>query len=75
MNDTGWDDSAASPFQTPDRCRVPLIVTAVIPGAKRADQVDQNVRPSELPPLGAGLHETLRKIYEERVRSQVHHYW
>lgn len=50
-------------------------VTAVIPGAKRADQVDQNVRPSELPPLGAALHDKLRKIYEERVRSQVHHYW
>ena len=43
--------------------------------AKRADQVEQNVRPSELPPLGAALHEKLRAIYDERVRSQVHHFW
>jgi len=50
-------------------------VTAVIPGAKRADQVDQNVRPSELPPLGAALHETLRRLYVENVRERVHHFW
>ena len=50
-------------------------VTAVIPGAKRAEQVEQNVRPSDLPPLGDALHEKLRRIYEENVRERVHHYW
>jgi aryl-alcohol dehydrogenase-like predicted oxidoreductase len=50
-------------------------VTAIIPGAKRADQVEQNVRPSELPPLDAALRQKLRAIYDERVRSQVHHSW
>jgi aryl-alcohol dehydrogenase-like predicted oxidoreductase len=50
-------------------------VTAVIPGAKRPDQVEQNVRPSDLPPLGSALHETLREIYVEQIRDHVHHYW
>jgi aryl-alcohol dehydrogenase-like predicted oxidoreductase len=50
-------------------------VTATIPGAKRPNQVEQNVVSSELPPLGAELHQTLRRIYEESVREHVHHYW
>jgi aryl-alcohol dehydrogenase-like predicted oxidoreductase len=50
-------------------------VTATIPGAKRPDQVEQNVVPSELPPLGRELHQTLRRIYEESVREHVHHFW
>ena len=50
-------------------------VTATIPGAKRPDQVEQNVRPSDLPPLGADLHRALRRIYDENVRDQVHHFW
>src|SRR5262245_33563061 len=50
-------------------------VTAVIPGAKRPDQVEQNVRPSDLAPLGDALHTKLRRIYEDRIRGQVHQYW
>ncbi|HVR18746.1 MAG TPA: aldo/keto reductase [Polyangiaceae bacterium] len=50
-------------------------VTAIIPGAKRPDQVAQNVRPSELAPLGDALHEKLRRLYEENVREHVHHSW
>jgi aryl-alcohol dehydrogenase-like predicted oxidoreductase len=50
-------------------------VTAVIPGAKRAEQVEQNVRPSSLAPLGEALHEELRRIYVENVRERVHHFW
>ena len=50
-------------------------VTAVIPGAKRAEQVEQNIRPSELAPLGSALHDKLRKIYETDVREHVRHYW
>jgi aryl-alcohol dehydrogenase-like predicted oxidoreductase len=50
-------------------------VTATIPGAKRPDQVEQNVRPSELPPLGPALHEKLRRIYTDDVRDHVHHSW
>ena len=50
-------------------------VTAMIPGAKRPEQVDQNVRPSDLPPLGDALHQKLRKVYESDVRPHVHHFW
>jgi aryl-alcohol dehydrogenase-like predicted oxidoreductase len=50
-------------------------VTAVIPGAKRPDQVAQNVRPSDLAPLGDALHEKLRRLYDDNVRERVHHYW
>jgi aryl-alcohol dehydrogenase-like predicted oxidoreductase len=50
-------------------------VTAIIPGAKRPDQVDQNVRASELPPLGTTLHAELSRLYVENVREHVHHYW
>jgi aryl-alcohol dehydrogenase-like predicted oxidoreductase len=50
-------------------------VTAVIPGAKRAEQVEQNVRPSELAPLGSALHEKLRQIYEADVMEHVRHFW
>jgi aryl-alcohol dehydrogenase-like predicted oxidoreductase len=50
-------------------------VTATIPGAKRPDQVEQNVRPSDLAPLGAALHEKISRIYVENVREHVHHSW
>jgi aryl-alcohol dehydrogenase-like predicted oxidoreductase len=50
-------------------------VTAVIPGAKRPDQVEQNVRPSDLAPLASELREKLRLIYVESVRDHVHHFW
>ena len=34
VNATGCDDSALSPFHTPLRCRVPVTVTAVVPGRR-----------------------------------------
>jgi aryl-alcohol dehydrogenase-like predicted oxidoreductase len=50
-------------------------VTAVIPGAKRAAQVDENAGAGRLPPLSKALHEKLRELYERRVLERVHHYW
>ena len=50
-------------------------VTAVIPGAKRPDQVEQNVVAAELPPLSADVVSKIRDLYERRVRAHVHHYW
>jgi aryl-alcohol dehydrogenase-like predicted oxidoreductase len=50
-------------------------VTAVIPGAKRPNQVEENTRAAELPPLGAELHAALRRLYEERVLEHVHQFW
>jgi len=50
-------------------------VTCAIPGAKRAAQVAENAAAADLPPLPADAMEKIRGLYEERVRSQVHHYW
>ena len=50
-------------------------VTAVIPGAKRPDQVEQNVVAAELPPLSPDVVSKIRDLYERRVRAHVHHYW
>jgi aryl-alcohol dehydrogenase-like predicted oxidoreductase len=50
-------------------------VTCAIPGAKRPEQVDENARAADLPPLSAETMAAIEKIYNERVRPQVHHYW
>jgi aryl-alcohol dehydrogenase-like predicted oxidoreductase len=50
-------------------------VTSVIPGAKSAKQVEQNVRPAALPPLGAELHERLSRLYRARLAEHVHQRW
>jgi aryl-alcohol dehydrogenase-like predicted oxidoreductase len=50
-------------------------VTCVIPGAKRPTQVAENARAAELPPLSPELHRALGKLYDERVRGLVHHFW
>jgi aryl-alcohol dehydrogenase-like predicted oxidoreductase len=53
-------------------------VTCAIPGAKNPTQVEDNVR--AVPPEGApSLPDTtmakIRKIYDRRIREQVHHCW
>jgi aryl-alcohol dehydrogenase-like predicted oxidoreductase len=50
-------------------------VTSVIPGAKNPKQVEQNVRPASLPPLGKELHERLRQVYRARLAEHVHQRW
>jgi aryl-alcohol dehydrogenase-like predicted oxidoreductase len=50
-------------------------VTCVIPGARNASQVIENVKASDLPPLSAAQLEPLTKIYEERIRALVHQRW
>jgi aryl-alcohol dehydrogenase-like predicted oxidoreductase len=50
-------------------------VTCVIPGAKRPDQVDENVRAADLPPLPASSMEAISHLYNKSIRSLVHHYW
>jgi aryl-alcohol dehydrogenase-like predicted oxidoreductase len=46
-------------------------VTVVIPGASRPGQVSENVSVSDLPPLGAELHASLRTFYEQRVSKHI----
>ncbi len=50
-------------------------VTAVIPGAKRAAQVEANVEADELDALPPHTMQELEAIYRERIRPLVHHKW
>ncbi len=50
-------------------------VTCAIPGAKRPEQVDENVRAAELPPLPGETMSAIEDIYNRLIRPQVHHYW
>jgi len=46
-------------------------VSVVIPGATRRPQVVSNAAASLLPPLGRGLHEDLRRMYETEVAGHI----
>ncbi len=50
-------------------------VTCAIPGGKRAEQVFENCRASDLPPLTPDTMSALQKIYERRIRPLVHDRW
>jgi aryl-alcohol dehydrogenase-like predicted oxidoreductase len=50
-------------------------VSCAIPGAKRPEQVDENARAADLPPLSAETMSAIEEIYNQQVRPQVHHYW
>ncbi len=50
-------------------------VTCAIPGAKRPSQVDDNLGAVDLPPLSEETMKNIRKIYDRRIRSDVHRLW
>jgi len=50
-------------------------VSCVIPGAKRPDQVAENVAAADQPPLSDDTMAAVRDIYDRTVREQVHHRW
>ncbi|MEJ2287268.1 MAG: aldo/keto reductase [Deinococcales bacterium] len=50
-------------------------VSVVIPGARRPDQVHDNVRASELPPLPPEAMQRVRQVYDAHIRAQVHERW
>lgn len=50
-------------------------VTCAIPGAKRPEQVLENVRAADLPPLSDDVMAAVRELYDRRVREHVHNYW
>jgi len=50
-------------------------VTCAIPGAKRPSQVEENIFAGDLPPLSDEIMHAVRKLYEARIRPDVHHYW
>ena len=50
-------------------------VTCAIPGGKRPEQVADNARASDLPPLPPETHAALRSLYDGRIRPLVHQRW
>lgn len=50
-------------------------VTCAIPGAKRPEQVAENIAASHLPPLSAARMKKIQTIYNTRIKKLVHHYW
>jgi aryl-alcohol dehydrogenase-like predicted oxidoreductase len=50
-------------------------VTAAIPGAKRPDQVAENVRAADLPPLSRDTMAKIRDLYDRQIKPHVHQRW
>jgi aryl-alcohol dehydrogenase-like predicted oxidoreductase len=50
-------------------------VTCAIPGGKRPEQVAENCRASDLPPLSPQVMSDVKRIYDEKVRATVHERW
>ena len=50
-------------------------VTCAIPGGKRAEQVADNSRASDLPPLTDDVMTGVRRIYDEQIRPLVQNRW
>ena len=50
-------------------------VSCVIPGARNCDQVVENAKASDLPPLTSEQIQTLTRIYQEQIRPHVHQRW
>ena len=50
-------------------------VTCAIPGAKRPDQVAENVVAGDLPPLDDATMQAVAQIYDTHIRPLVHDLW
>lgn len=50
-------------------------VTCAIPGGKRPEQVTDNCRASDLPPLSDEMMAGVRRVYEARIRPLVQNRW
>jgi aryl-alcohol dehydrogenase-like predicted oxidoreductase len=50
-------------------------VTCAIPGGKNARQVGDNCHASDLPELPPDVMAAVRRIYDDKIRSLVHHRW
>jgi aryl-alcohol dehydrogenase-like predicted oxidoreductase len=50
-------------------------VSTVIPGARNAEQVAQNVAAADLAPLRAGQLDGVRDVYDRLIREHVHDRW
>lgn len=50
-------------------------VTCAIPGAKRPDQVEENVAASSLQAIDETVMKKIDKLYLDKIRPLVHQYW
>lgn len=50
-------------------------VTCAIPGAKRPSQAEENVAAGDLSALDDETMRAVKRLYDERIKSLVHHYW
>jgi len=50
-------------------------ITCAIPGAKRKEQVEENINSIELPSLTKKTMGEVKRIYNQFLKEQVHHYW
>jgi aryl-alcohol dehydrogenase-like predicted oxidoreductase len=50
-------------------------VSCAIPGAKRPEQVEENVKAADLPPLSEQTLKGISEVYNQQVRQHVHFYW
>jgi len=50
-------------------------VSCAIPGAKRPDQLEDNLAAAEMPALSEETMQRIREIYDRSVRPEVHHLW
>jgi aryl-alcohol dehydrogenase-like predicted oxidoreductase len=50
-------------------------VTCAIPGARGPSQARENSAAADLPPLSPQAMAAVQRIYDEHVRSLVHHHW
>jgi aryl-alcohol dehydrogenase-like predicted oxidoreductase len=50
-------------------------VSCAIPGAKRPDQAEDNIRAADLPPLTEAQLAKVREVYDQYIREQVHYRW
>jgi len=47
-------------------------VTCAIPGAKRPEQVDENLKAATLSPLSTGTMDKVQETYDRLIRPQMH---
>jgi aryl-alcohol dehydrogenase-like predicted oxidoreductase len=50
-------------------------VSCAIPGAKRPNQLEDNLAAAGMPALSEETMERIRQIYDRYVRPEVHHQW
>ncbi len=50
-------------------------VSCTIPGARRPEQVEDNLTAAEMPPLSEETMVRIREVYDRHVRPEVHHLW